>query len=79
MVCSNIVFLYYFFAILLSGKHKDFFIIKTLFEILHVFVLLYKDKLKVQHESATCKLTYFQKPARICSTYEKVVHFKLIN
>ena len=56
MVCSNVVFLYRFFAILLSGKFKDFFIIKKLFQILHVFVLLYKDKLKVQHESATCML-----------------------
>ena len=34
-------------------KYFDFVIIKTLFQILHVFVLLNKDKVKVQHESAT--------------------------
>ena len=55
-VCDNFVSLFHFFAIWLSMKLMDFFIIKTLFEILHVFVLLYKDKLKVQHESATCLL-----------------------
>ena len=49
----TLFFLSHFFAIWLSVKFKDFFIIKTLFQILYVFVLLYKDKLKVQHESAT--------------------------
>ena len=49
-------FLFYFFAIWLSMKIKSFFIIKTLFQIPHFFVLLYKDKLKVQHESATSLL-----------------------
>ena len=47
-VCGNFVFLFHFFGIWLSVKFKNFFIIKTLFQILHVFVLLYKDKLKVQ-------------------------------
>ena len=53
-VCNNFVFLFHFFVIWLSVKFKEFFIIKTFFQILHIFVLLYKDKLKVQHESATC-------------------------
>ena len=55
-VCDDFAFLFHFFAIWLSVKFKGFFIIKTLFQIFHVFVLLYKDKLKVQHESATCLL-----------------------
>ena len=46
-VCDNFVFLFHLFAIWLSVKFKDFFIIKTLFQILHALVLLYKDKLKV--------------------------------
>ena len=41
-VCDNFVFLFNFFAIWLSVKFNDFCIIKTLFQILHVFVLLYK-------------------------------------
>ena len=40
----------------LSAKFKDFLIISNVSQIFHVFVLLYKDKLKVQHESATCLL-----------------------
>ena len=55
-ICDNFNFLFHFFAIWLSVKFKDFFIIKTLFQILYGFVLLCKDKLKVQHESATCLL-----------------------
>ena len=35
--------------------HKKF---KTLFQILHASVLLYKDKLKVEQESATCLLCF---------------------
>ena len=31
----------------------DFLIISNLSQVFHVFILLYKDKLKVQHESAT--------------------------
>ena len=56
-VCDNFIFLFHFFAIWLTVKFNDFCIIKTLFQILHVFVLLYKDKLKVQHENATCLLS----------------------
>ena len=55
-ICDNFNFLFHFFAIWLSVKFKDFFISKTLFQILYGFVLLCKDKLKVQHESATCLL-----------------------
>ena len=47
-VCDDFVYLFHFFGIWFSVKFKNFFIIKTLFQILHVFVLLYKDKLKVQ-------------------------------
>ena len=36
----TLVFLFHFFAIWLSVKFQDFFIIKTLFQILHFFVLL---------------------------------------
>ena len=51
---SDIVgfFLFHFFAIWLSVKYQDFTIIKTLFLILHAFVLLYKEKLKLQHKNA---------------------------
>ena len=56
-VCNNLFFLFHFFGIWLSAKFKDFFIIKTLkTQILHLFVLLNKVKLKEQHESATCLL-----------------------
>ena len=55
-ICDNFDFLFHFFGIWLSLKFKNFFIIKTLFQILYVFLLLYKDKLKLQHESATCLL-----------------------
>ena len=53
---KNSILLFHFLVIWLSVKHKDFLIINNLSQILHVFVLLYKDKLKVQHESATCLL-----------------------
>ena len=46
-VCNNFVFLFHFFGIWLSVKFKDFFIIKTLFQIPHDFVLSNKGKLKV--------------------------------
>ena len=55
-VSENFVFLFHFFGIWLAVKCKDFLMIKTIFQILHVFILLYKDKLEVQHESATCLL-----------------------
>ena len=55
-VCDNFVFSFHFFGIWLSVKYKDFFIIKTFFQILHVFFSLYKDKLKMQHKSVTCLL-----------------------
>ena len=51
-----------FLCYLIISVIKDFFIIKILFQILRVFVLLYKDKLKVQHESATyllCNMLHF--------------------
>ena len=48
--------LFHFFGILLSAKYKYFSIISNLSQTCHVFILLYKDKLKVQHESATCLL-----------------------
>ena len=49
-------FLFIFFGFWLAVKYKGFLIFKTIFQILHVFILLYKDKLEVQHESATCLL-----------------------
>ena len=55
-VITLLFFFVLFLSIWLSVKIKSFFIIKTLFQIPHVFVLLYKDKLKVQHESATSLL-----------------------
>ena len=56
MSVITLVFCFIFFGIWISVKFKDFFIIKTLFKILHVFGLLFKDRLKVQRESATCLL-----------------------
>ena len=37
----------------LSVKFKDFLIISSRFQVFHAFILLFKEKLKVQHESAT--------------------------
>ena len=37
-------------------KYKDFVIISNPSQIIYVFILLYKDKLKVQYKSATCLL-----------------------
>ena len=55
MSAITLFLLYHFFGIWLTVKFRNFFMIKTLFQILHVFVLLYKDKLKVQH--VCCALT----------------------
>ena len=46
-------FLSYFW---LPVKFKVFPIISNRFQVFHTFILLFKDKLKVQHESATCLL-----------------------
>ena len=54
IVYKKLILLFHFFVISLSVKYKDILIIINLSHIFHVFVLLYKDKLKVQHESATC-------------------------
>ena len=75
-VCDN--FFFHFFAIWLSVKFKDFFIIKTLFQILHVFVLLCKDKLKVQHESATCLLCT-NMLYLLCCTFSRKVLLTVFN
>ena len=55
-VYKNSILLFHFFVIRLSVKYKDFLIISNLSQILHVYILLYKDKLNVQHESAICLL-----------------------
>ena len=55
-----------FFGIWLSVKYKDFHIISNLFQVLEIFILVDKDKLKVQHESEICLL---------CT---KVLHFMLL-
>ena len=51
---NNSILLFHFFVILSSMKYKDFLVIRNLSRIFHVFILFYKDKLKVQHESAAC-------------------------
>ena len=40
-----------FFGIWLSVKYRDFHIISNLSQVLEIFILVDKDKLKVQHES----------------------------
>ena len=40
----------------LSEKFKDFLIISNRFQVFHAFNLLFKEKLKKEHESATCLL-----------------------
>ena len=47
-VYKNSILLFRFFFIWLSVKYKDFLIISNLSQIFHVFILLYKDKSKVQ-------------------------------
>ena len=48
--------LFHFFVIWSPVKYKDFLIISNLSQIFHILILLYKDKLKVQHKSATSLL-----------------------
>ena len=52
-VYKNSILLFHFFVIWLSVKCKDFLIISNLSRIVHVFILFCKDKLEVQHKSAT--------------------------
>ena len=44
--------LLYFVGIWLSVKYGDFLTMRNLSQVFYAFVLLYKDKLKVQHKSA---------------------------
>ena len=53
---NNSVLLFQFLGIWLSVKHRDFLIITNLSQVPQFFILLYKGKLKRQHESATCLL-----------------------
>ena len=53
---KNSILLFNFFVIWLWVKYKDFVIISYPSQIIYVFILLYKDKLKVQYKSATCLL-----------------------
>ena len=55
-VYDNSILLFHFFVIWSSVEYKDFLIISNLSEIVCVFILLYEDKINVQHESATCLL-----------------------
>ena len=52
-VYKNSILLFHFFVIWLSVKYKDFLIISNLSRIFRLFLLLYKDKSKVQHKRAT--------------------------
>ena len=47
--------LFNLFSIWLSAKYEEFLIFSRLSLVLHVFFLFYKNKLKVQHEPATCQ------------------------
>ena len=49
----NVCLLFHFFGIWLSVKYRDFLIITNLSSVPRVFILFYRDKLKVQHESPT--------------------------
>ena len=70
-VCDNFIFFFHFFAIWLSAKFKDFFIIKTLFQIpcfcLTLQRQIKKRSTKVQH--VCCAL--------ICSRKVLVTTFNL--
>ena len=55
-VYKNLILMFHFFVIWLSVKYKDFLTISNLSQTFHVFILLYKGKLKLQQESATCLL-----------------------
>ena len=61
-VCDNFCFflcvlLFHFFGIWLTVKYKDFLII----QILHVFILLHKNKWKVQHVCCVLCCTFYRK------------------
>ena len=43
------ILLFHFLVIWLSVKYKDFLTISNFSQIFHAFILLFKDKLKVQH------------------------------
>ena len=51
------VLLFHFFGIWLTVKYKDFLII----QILHVFILLHKNKWKVQHVCCVLCCTFYRK------------------
>ena len=55
-VYKSSILLFHFLVISLSVKYKGFLIISNFSGLFYVFILLYKEKLKAQHESATCLL-----------------------
>ena len=74
-VYNNSVLLIQFFGIWLSVKYRDFsgLIINNFSQVLHVFISLYKDRLKVQHESATCLLCTIRAALLCCTFYWKLL------
>ena len=55
-VYKNSILLFHFLVLWLSLKYMDIVIISNISQIFHVCILLFKNKLKVQHESATSLL-----------------------
>ena len=76
-VYSNSVLLSHFLGIWLSVKYRDFLIISNLSQVLHSFFLLYKDKLKVHYESATCLLC--NNVSRLCCTFSWKILITIFN
>ena len=73
-VYNGSILLFHFFGIWLTVKYKNFLIIN---KILHIYLLLYKDKLNVQYESATCLLRTFMlhfclEKSNTCKTSSKL-------
>ena len=56
MSVTTSFFWFHVFGIWLSVIYKDFLIIKKSFQAFDLLILFYKDKLKMEHESATCML-----------------------
>ena len=55
-VYDNLALWFHLFGIWLSVKYRNFLVINNFLQVIQVFILLYKEKFKVQHENATCLL-----------------------
>ena len=71
-VCKNSISLFHFF-IWLSVKCKDFLMISNLYQIVHVFSLLHKDKLKAQERKCNMSVVHYHDVLLCCTLSRKVL------